>query len=119
MTCTKNVFADGHEWELAFDAAAGTVTLISHKPQEAPQGLVHRAAAWIKAERSMMVSGPLDDARYEARIAACQSCEFLDPAPADPVGFCKACSCGRSFRAALTVKGRMPAATCPKGKWPN
>jgi len=77
-----------------------------------------KAKSWLKAETSLIVDGALTQQPYEARIAACKACEHLDPRDAPRVGFCKACGCGRNARAELTVKGRMPAATCPKGKWP-
>jgi hypothetical protein len=76
-----------------------------------------KAKSWLKAETSLVVDGALTQQAYEARIAACKACEHLDPRDAPRVGFCKACGCGRNARAELTVKGRMPAATCPKGKW--
>lgn len=87
-------------------------------PEEKRPGLLARAASWIKAEASVVTQGALDDEAYKARIAACLGCEHLDRRDDPRVGFCKACGCGKNPRAELTVKGRMPAATCPKGKWP-
>ena len=81
--------------------------------------LVEKAASWIRAEASMVISGKLSDADYGARIAACRACEHLSPLPDPQVGFCTGCGCGKSPRAELTVKGRMPAAKCPKRKWPE
>lgn len=79
---------------------------------------MEKAASWIKAETSLIMRGALSDEDYESRIAVCKSCDQLEAMPDPSVGFCKACGCGKNPRAELTVKGRMPAATCPKGKWP-
>ena len=81
-----------------------------------PAGIVSKAASWLKAEASAIFA-KLPDDQYEARIAACRQCPQLDPLPDPQVGFCKACGCGKRARAELTVKGRMPAATCPLKKW--
>lgn len=75
-----------------------------------------KAASWVKAEISNLTQ-EMAEGQYEARLATCRSCEFLNPREAPQVGFCKACGCGESARAELTIKGNMPAATCPKGKW--
>lgn len=83
-----------------------------------PPSLWDKAKSWIKAEASVVTQGKLPDEQYEARIAACRACEHLDVRTEPQVGFCKACGCGTGSRAELTVKGRMPAAKCPKGKWP-
>jgi len=72
--------------------------------------------SYIDAERSLANEGELDDAQYGARIKLCLTCEYLKQTY-DDIGHCGACGCGISKRAALTVKGRMPRATCPKNKW--
>lgn len=105
---------------------AGRPSTVVRKPPapqpEAPrkrQGFLSKAISYAKAEASMIVRGPLDDSEYAARIAHCLECKHLDkPAGHDRVGWCGACGCGRKVRAELTIKGRMPKATCPKGKWP-
>lgn len=82
--------------------------------------LAERAVSWVKAEASMVLQGPLSDASYEARIAICNGCDALEKAvEPDKVGFCKACGCGHNVRAELTIKGRMPAAKCPRNLWPK
>lgn len=81
--------------------------------------VMRKAASWLNAEASVLIEGKLADADYEARIAACRACEHLSPLPEPQVGFCGGCGCGKSPRAELTVKGRMPAARCPKRKWPE
>ncbi len=87
-------------------------------PEEKRPGLFARAASWLRAEASMVTDGALDDAAFNERMAACRGCEHLDRRDDPLMGFCKACGCGRNPRAELTIKGRMPKATCPKNKWP-
>ena len=82
-----------------------------------PPTIVNKAASWMKAEISR-ITKELDQGEYEARIEACMSCDSLDSQPAPLVGYCKACGCGKNPRSELTVKGKMPDAKCPKGKWP-
>jgi hypothetical protein len=92
------------------------------QPRSEPEkkGILAKAVSWIKAEASMIASGPLSDEQYALRIEQCLSCPLLDRHPdADRIGWCKACGCGRKSRAELTVKGRMPKSTCPKGRWPD
>jgi hypothetical protein len=104
------------DWVLDLDEQAHTATVVSFT--ERPGGSLYRkAAGWLTAEASLLTRGPLADADYEARVAVCRQCEHLDAAPDPQIGFCKACGCAKHPRAELTVKGRMPAATCPKGKW--
>lgn len=76
-----------------------------------------KIAGYIKAEASQIVAGPLDDEKYDARIALCQSCDALEVRAAPEVGHCKDCGCGKNRRSELTVKARMPMATCPRKKW--
>lgn len=77
------------------------------------------AAAWIKAEASLALEGPVAPETLEVRTAACRACPELatDTEPKDSIGFCRACGCGTGARAALSVKLTMPAATCPRQKW--
>lgn len=83
--------------------------------QHRPRFRVTIAQAWsyIRAELSAAIRGPVSDQVYAARMAACSGCEHVQESPTDPVGLCGACGCGASPRAMLTVKGRMPEATCP------
>lgn len=82
------------------------------------KSLLEKAASWVKAEVSMVTQGPLDDERYQKRIDACLACPKLQRSE-EPgkVGWCKACGCGQNVRAELTVKARMPKATCPVNAW--
>ena len=89
--------------------------LIKEPPKK---NLVQKAASWIKAEASQIVEGPLDDERYQKRIDTCLACPRLQRSE-EPgkVGWCKSCGCGQNVRAELTVKARMPKATCPVNAW--
>lgn len=117
MKHTLTINTRARQWNLEFDEEAGTVTVL--QCVEHSRSLMERAAAWAKAEASQVLSGPLSDEQYEARIAVCRSCDQLDAADAPQIGHCKACGCGKRPRAEITVKGRMPAATCPKNLWPS
>jgi hypothetical protein len=86
-------------------------------PDAAAPSLVNKAILWAMAEASQLMHGPLEDAAYQARIDACKACDAFDPKQAPQIGFCKACGCGQNARAELSVKARMPGATCPKNKW--
>ena len=104
-------------WVLELNDADGTATVLSFTKQE--PSMLRKAASWAAAEASQVISGPLPDDQYEARIAVCRACDQLDAAAAPLVGHCKSCGCGKAARAELTVKARMPKATCPKAKWPT
>jgi hypothetical protein len=84
------------------------------------KSLVEKGASWTKAEVSKLLKGSVSEEELEARLSACRGCSELDRSSnPDEIGWCKACGCGKWKRAELTVKGQMPAATCPLGKWPN
>ncbi len=76
-----------------------------------------KISGYIKAEASQVLHGPLDDQKYQARIAHCLSCTALDKKDAPLVGHCTECACGKSRRAEMTVKARMPYSTCPRKLW--
>lgn len=79
-----------------------------------------RAASWMRAEASAIISGQLDGDALEARLSACRSCHRFEAAQdAAQVGWCSACGCGKRARAELSVKATMPAATCPLDRWPR
>jgi|SanBayMetagenome_1026888.scaffolds.fasta_scaffold03967_3 hypothetical protein len=91
-----------------------------HKAEEERQkamSLLNKAASWAKAEVSQVVHGPVDDETYRMRLETCNACFRLERAAGAELGFCKACGCGQSARAELTVKGRMPEAKCPIQAW--
>jgi hypothetical protein len=103
---------------------SATVAPIFSPIREAPSTVVggasflERAASYFRAEASMILDGPLRDEAFQSRIKACKECTELDPLPEPLVGHCKRCGCGNGGRAELTVKGRMPKATCPLNRWP-
>jgi len=87
-----------------------------NKKQPLHKRIVKQIGKYIEAEASLANEGALDDQQYGARIKVCLVCEHLKQTY-DDIGHCGACGCGISKRAALTVKGRMAGATCPKDKW--
>jgi len=82
-------------------------------PKPVPS-IAARAMSWAKAEASAIV-GEITQDEIDARISACLACEHRDAG--EPVGWCKRCGCGRSHAAELSRKARLPAATCPAGRW--
>jgi hypothetical protein len=90
-------------------------------PKEEPKREVTagNVAKYVAAETSVIVEGEVEDAVYEERKAHCVGCpsRVLSDKLPDELGYCRSCGCGVSERAKLTVKLRMPAATCPQQKW--
>jgi hypothetical protein len=87
------------------------------EPQPPKQGLLSKVGSYLKAEASLAIAGPVSDELYLARLQACRGCEHrLEKSGGE---WCMKCGCGTRKRAELTVKARMPAATCPLGKWPQ
>ena len=72
---------------------------------------------YVKAAASKVILGSLDDAQYEARVAACRGCKEFQPVEGAVVGFCGACGCGTKPSAELSRKARMPMASCPRKVW--
>jgi hypothetical protein len=84
------------------------------------KSLVEKGASWTKAEISKLLKGSVSEEELEVRLSACRNCPELDKSDnPEELGWCKACGCGKWKRAELTIKGSMPAATCPLGKWPT
>jgi hypothetical protein len=79
------------------------------------QGIVQKAASYIKAEASGLV-GSVSLPVIEQRKAACDTCESRKLVGPDE-WYCKSCGCPEWERSKLQVKWEMPAATCPLGKW--
>lgn len=83
---------------------------------------VSRMAAYASAELSNVFSLPLSSGAIEQRVSACKSCVKLVSSldgrtDSGGIGFCAGCGCGGRKRAALSVKIKMPKATCPLGRW--
>ena len=81
----------------------------------ATPGPLAKAVSWIRAEASRVLEGDVPEDQYQARLEACRACPKLKPS--SPLGHCGACGCGTRRRAELTIKAKMPRATCPLGKW--
>ena len=77
-----------------------------------------RAMSWVKAEVSMIADTPLQPAEYLLRLEVCNACPELKRAEEeDKLGWCTKCGCPEWSRSELTVKARMPKATCPLAMW--
>jgi hypothetical protein len=79
---------------------------------------ISQAIQYAKAEVSRVVLGPVAPERVKARLEACRGCEHRQVVEGKGE-FCGRCGCGQRSRAELTIKSRMPAATCPIGRWPK
>lgn len=99
----------------------GSIRRADRRPLEAaltdqrPRLSLANVWRYVSAELSRIIEGPVSDAVYEARIgpSGCGGCQHRIETTLDAVGFCGACGCGQTPRSALTVKGRMPEASCP------
>lgn len=80
-------------------------------------GASRSVVGYARAEISLLVSGPLDPAAVSLRIAQCMDCTAR--VPSDQVGYCSACGCPGWRRSELATKATMPAATCPRKRWPT
>jgi hypothetical protein len=80
---------------------------------------VRNAWRYAKALASVALRGETPFAVRLARTRACLSCPQLRSRTGtdEPIGWCAACGCGASPKAALSLKILMPGATCPKGRW--
>lgn len=96
----------------AMVAASDPVELAAEQPS-----MIAKAKQWLAAEASQIIHGSLDDDAFNERMNHCKSCQHLDARPSPQIGFCTRCGCGHNSRAELTVKGRMPGATCPLSIW--
>ena len=110
-TCTQRV-------ELTISASP-SVESSPHINKSATPSFPKKAVSYLKAEMSAIFSS-ISDADVQARRDACTSCPRLKKSEIDgQIGWCTACGCGTGPRAEITVKSKMPAATCPLDKWPK
>ena len=74
---------------------------------------------YLRAEVSNIEQGPVSLPVYEERKKICGECphRMFPDGYHDPLGFCTKCGCGANPRAQLTVKLKLPATSCPLGKW--
>jgi hypothetical protein len=101
-----------------FAQGFSTVERLSDHPcpeDPATPGPLAKAVSWIRAEASRVLEGDVPEDQYQARLEACRACPKLQPS--SPLGHCGACGCGTRRRAELTIKAKMPRATCPLGNW--
>jgi len=75
--------------------------------------------SYVRAEVSNIEQGPVSLPVYEERKKICGECpkRMFPEGYSDPLGFCTECGCGANPRAQLTVKLKLPATSCPLGKW--
>lgn len=112
-----NINLEKTRWRIDLNEELGEAKLVAFErvDVEQKQGLVGKAASYLKAEASALV-GSVSLPVLEARKAACDGCSS-----AKKVGpeewYCKSCGCPEWKRSQLQVKWTMPAATCPLKKW--
>jgi len=85
------------------------------RTEVAPSNPLAKAVSWVKAEASRVLEGDVPDNQYQERLKACRACPKLKAG--NPVGWCGACGCGTRRRAELSIKAKMPKASCPLSKW--
>ena len=72
-----------------------------------------RVRDYLAAELSLLRHGPVSPAVYDERAASCATCPHRQLDPADAIGFCGRCGCGKRTRARLSTRLHMPKAPCP------
>ena len=90
-------------------------TIIRNMPVLTPKNIYK----YFRAELSNIEQGPVSLPVYEERKKICGGCpkRMFPPGYSDPLGFCTECGCGANPRAQLTIKLKLPATSCPLGKW--
>tara|TARA_R110002012_G_scaffold157483_1_gene318628 strand:+ start:7399 stop:8109 length:711 start_codon:yes stop_codon:yes gene_type:complete len=90
-------------------------TFIINLPIMTPKSIY----SYLRAEYSNIEQGPVSLPVYEERKRICGECpkRMFPEGYTDPLGFCTECGCGANPRAQLTVKLKLPATSCPLGKW--
>ena len=90
-------------------------TFLQNMPTLSPKNIYK----YLRAEVSNIEQGPVSLPVYEERKKICGDCpkRMFPEGYSDPLGFCTECGCGANPRAQLTVKLKLPATSCPLGKW--
>ena len=90
-------------------------TFFLNMPRLTPKNIY----SYLRAEYSNIEQGPVSLPVYEERKKVCGACphRMFPDGYHDPLGFCTKCGCGANPRAQLTVKLKLPATSCPIGKW--
>ena len=91
------------------------VAIVHNMPTLRPRNVY----TYVRAEWSNIEQGPVPLPIYEKRKKICGECPHRKQVEGykDPLGFCTKCGCGANPRAQLTVKLKLPATSCPIGKW--
>ncbi len=91
------------------------ISFLYNMPKITPK----RVLSYFRAELSNIEQGPVSLPIYEKRKKICGECPHRQYVEGyhDPLGFCTKCGCGANPRAQLTVKLKLPATSCPLGKW--
>lgn len=96
----------------------GKVQVTVRQTDPPKKNLLQKAVSYVKAEVSAVVSS-IPEETVARRLEACGGCQDLIRSSNEgELGWCRSCGCGTGGRAELTVKAKMPAATCPRSKWP-
>ena len=84
-----------------------------------PEMTLKNIRNYVRAEISNIEQGPVSLPIFEERKRICGECPHKKQVKGykDPLGFCTKCGCGANPRAQLTVKLKLPATSCPLGKW--
>jgi|TARA_X000001382_G_scaffold129484_1_gene121634 hypothetical protein len=90
-------------------------TFLQNMPTLSPKNIYK----YLRAEVSNIEQGPVSLPVYEERKKICGDCpkRMFPEGYSDPLGFCTECGCGANPRAQLTIKLKLPATSCPLGKW--
>lgn len=75
--------------------------------------------SYAKAEVSQITHGKVSEEIFNKRKEYCMSCEKRNNPheESESIGWCTACGCGTSVRAALSQKLYMPSISCPLKKF--
>lgn len=77
-----------------------------------------KAKTYAKAEMSQIIQGKVSEEIYEKRKQICLSCDKkINNDQNESIGWCTACGCGTSARAALSQKLYIPSISCPLKKF--
>tara|TARA_R100000995_G_C3480450_1_gene123573 strand:+ start:1428 stop:1826 length:399 start_codon:yes stop_codon:yes gene_type:complete len=90
--------------------------LVTNKEIEKPKSIGSKIKDYAKAEASLFLEGEVDKNIYKSRIKICKECKYFIKTT-DSIGHCNKCGCGKRKRAGLSIKCKMPKATCPVNKW--
>ena len=104
-----------HKFRIPNILPAKLTTILNNMPTLTPKNIYR----YFRAELSNIEQGPVSLPVYEERKKICGECpeRMFPEGYSDPLGFCTKCGCGANPRAQLTIKLKLPATSCPLGKW--